>query len=183
MHWGPENEAHRRHPSLLQQYSGHQKWVLIRAFKREQGLIARVDEDATPQSSAQFFNTDVRWSVRQQGSGTQRFLLEELSRHGLNADSLNITAFTLSEREAAAAVVSGRADVAPATRAIAGEFGLRFISFGWQAVDFVIPRNIWFRHLFQNLLKRLQSDKGQKTALELGGYDLAECGEMVWCED
>lgn len=37
IHWGPDSESHLRHPALLRQYSQHRQWVLIRAFKREQG--------------------------------------------------------------------------------------------------------------------------------------------------
>ncbi len=183
MHWGPENESYRRHPSLIQQYSRHTDWVLIRAFKREQGLIMHSDLYERCPDTNSLFSVNHRWSVRQKGSGAQRFLMEELSKHGLNDDMLEVSAVALSEREAAAAIIQQKSDIAPGTRAIANEFGLQFISLGWQAVDFVIPRNIWFRHLFQNLIKTIRSDPGTKLAEEMGGYDISDCGDLVWGDD
>lgn len=183
IHWGPENESKRRHPSLIQQYSKHHNWVLIRAFKREQGLIFKSSYlNATPEIPA-IFEQKYRWSVRQKGSGAQRFLMEILSKHGLNQDCLNISTKSLSEREAAASIIMQKTDIASGTRAIANEFGLDFISLGWQAFDLVIPRNIWFRHLFQSLINSLKSDFGQQIAAKLGGYQLNQCGKLMWGED
>lgn len=121
--------------------------------------------------------------MRQQGSGSQRFLMEILSKHGLNTDLLNVSTTSLSEREAAASIIMQKAEVASGTRAIANEFGLDFISLGWEAFDFVIPRNIWFRHLFQNLISSIKSDFGQQTANKLGGYQFAQCGDLIWGDD
>ena len=183
IHWGPEQESNRRHPSLIQQYSKHHDWIIIRAFKREQGLLFKSSDFDSAPDIAQLFEHKYRWSIRQKGSGAQRFLLEILSKHGFNQDSLNISTKSLSEREAAASIILQKSDVASGTRAIANEFGLGFISLGWQAFDFVIPRNISFRHLFQNLIQRLNSDFGQKIALRLGGYQLNQCGDLMWGED
>jgi excisionase family DNA binding protein len=183
MHWGPEQESYRRHPSLLQQYSRHHDWVLIRAFKREQGLIFKSSLLQKTPEIPDIFEKKFRWSMRQQGSGVQRFLMEVLSKHGLNEDMLNVSATSLSEREAAGSIVLQKSDIASGTRAIANEFGLDFISLGWQAVDFVIPRNIWFRHLFQSLVNVIQSDPTQKLADDLGGYDISQCGQLIWGED
>ncbi len=183
IHWGPENESHRRHPSLLQQYSRHGNWVLIRAFRREQGLIYKPDLAQQTGSSTSLFQPEFRWTLRQQGSGAQRFLLEELSKHGLNRDQLNCVSVALSEREAAADIAQEKSSITTGTRAIANEFGLAFTSLGWHAVDFVIPRNIWFRHLFQNLISTLQADPGQRIANQLGGYDLTQTGKLVWGQD
>jgi putative molybdopterin biosynthesis protein len=187
VHWGPDKESNRRHPSLLQQYPKHLDWVLVRAFKREQGIMfmrgaMRGLTNGSPNIPA-VFDQKYRWSVRQIGSGGQRFLMEVLSQHGLNYDSLNTTTIALSERDAASSVILKTADIATGTRAIANEYGLDFISLGWEAFDFAIPRNIWFRHLFQNLLGSIKSDIGHSTANELGGYQLSQCGELVWGED
>ena len=183
IHWGPENESKSRHPSLLQQYSQNHDWVLIRAFKREQGLIydsALLEK--TPEIP-EIFDQKYRWTIRQVSSGSQRFLMEILSKHTLNADMLNVTSTALSEREAAASINLHKTDIAPGTRAIANEFGLDFISLGWEAFDFAIPRNIWFRHLFHNLLNRIKSDAGQRIANDLGGYQISDSGKLTWGED
>jgi molybdate-binding protein len=107
----------------------------------------------------------------------------EMRRSAADAEALNVTATALSEREAAAAIVLGQADVAPGARAAATEAGLGFIPFGVEAFDFALPRNIWFRRLFQDLLSRLQSGECRQMADLLGGYDFSESGELIWGED
>ena len=183
IHWGPEKESNSRHPSLLQQYSQNRDWILIRAFKREQGLIYDSALLENLPEIPDIFDPKYRWTIRQASSGSQRFLMEILSKHRLNADMLNVTSTSLSEREAAASINLQKTDIAPGTRAIANEFGLDFISLGWEVFDFAIPRNIWFRHLFHNLLNRIKSDAGQRIANDLGGYQISDSGKLTWGED
>ena len=131
MHWGPQAESRMRHPALLQQHAQHKKWVLIRAFQREQGLIINPRLLALSKSPEAFFDEQYRWAMRQKGSGAQRFLMEILSRYHKTTDTLineNETIIANSEREAAAAIAMNLADIAPGTRSIASEFGLGFIS-------------------------------------------------------
>ena len=183
IHWGPDIESATRHPSLIQQYSQSQNWVLIRAFEREQGLVFKSKPGNSGPELPAIFDPGFRWSIRQDGSGSQRYLMEILSKHRLNTDSLNATTTSLSEREAAASINLDKCDVALGTRAIANEFGLEFKSLGWEIFDFAIPRNIWFRHLFHNLVNRIKSDSGHQIASELGGYQLDNCGKLVWGDD
>lgn len=184
MHWGPQTESILRHPALLQQHSQHTQWVLIRAFQREQGLL--INPKLLPFSSdiEAFFNTQYRWVMRQEGSGAQRFLLEALSHYHKTTDSLNCEAgIANSEREAAAAITMNSADIAPGTRSIATEFGLKFISLGWESFDLALSKNIWFRHLFQAFIAELKSLSSQRMAEALTGYDLGSTGELVWGDD
>ena len=109
--------------------------------------------------------------------------MEVLSKHGMNFDMLNITDTALSDREAAASIAMDKSDITSGTRALASEFGLDFVSLGWEAFDFAIPRSIWFRHLFQNLISSIKSDLGQEIAYQLGGYQLNQCGDLIWGED
>ena len=183
IHWGPENESNTRHPSLLQQYTQNHNWVLIRAFKREQGLMYDSSLLEKIPEIPEIFDQKYRWTVRQASSGVQRFLMEILSKYRLNADLLNVTSTALSEREAAASINLKKSDIAAGTRAIANEFGLDFISLGWEVFDFAIPRNIWFRHLFHNLMGRINSDAGQRIADDLGGYQISNCGKLVWGDE
>jgi len=183
MHWGPANESHTRHPALLRQYDQHRSWVLIRAFRREQGLVVAPPVLKYTQKIEKLFDRQFRWALRQNGAGAQRYLIEVLSRHGLNAGSLKSEVTALSEREAASAVAMDLADVAPGARSAATEFGLGFISFGWESFDFVLPRPIWFRRLFQDLVARLQTGQSMELADELTGYDLTGCGQLLWGDD
>ncbi len=185
LHWGPADESHIRHPALLQQYRQHHDWLLVHAFRREQGLMLRpgllqeAGDGAQPELAA-LLRHQWRWARRQQGAGSQRFLLETLNRYGIAEETLKISRTARSEREAAAAVAMNQADVAPGVRSSAAEFGLDFLSTGWEAFDFALPRGVYFRTLFQKLLESLRSPQTLEQSKELGGYDLAGCGTLLW---
>lgn len=183
LHWGPADESHIRHPALLQPYPQHRNWLLVRAFRREQGIMLRpglLSEVERDGDIARFLRQPWRWSLRQQGAGSQRFLLETLSRHGLKENDLNANRHSHSEREAAAHVAMNLVDMAPGIRAAAAEFGLDFLHTGWEAFDFALPRGVYFRALFQRLLESLRSPQARELSAELGGYDLSACGELLW---
>lgn len=183
IHWGPAQESRTRHPSLLQQYSSSNNWILIRAYQREQGLLLNSALLGDTAQIPKVFDRQYRWDIHHTGSGSQRFLLEILSRHGLNIDDLNATSHSVTDREAAASINLQQCDIALGTRATANEFRLDFISLGWEHLDFVIPRNIWFRHLFLNLIDKINSDQGLEIANKLGGYNIENCGKLLWGDD
>lgn len=182
LHWGPAEESRVRHPALLRHFPHHRQWVLLRAFHREQGLMLgpRVEGDAT---ITRLLRSGRRWCVRQEGAGSQRFLVETLAAHGGRAEELPVVSVAASEREAASQVARGLADVAPGTRSAASEFGLDFIAVGWEAFDLALPRGVYFRTLFQRLLDCLNHPDMRALAESLGGYDFAESGQMVWGQD
>lgn len=185
IHWGPEDESQLRHPALLRQYPQCRNWVLVRAFRRRQGLLVAHGQDLgdNPEEIIEAtLREHLPWAMRQEGAGAQRFLLDTLARCGVDAPRLRTVQTALSEREAAAAVAMGRARVAPGAQAAATEFGLDFVSLGWEAFDLVLPRNIYFRRLFQDLVDHLKSREIGAMAEDLQGYDLGPCGQLIWSE-
>lgn len=180
LHWGPDTESLQRHPALLRQHVQHQDWILVRLFRREQGLIMAPGLWTGESRIAQLFSSDVRWVARQEGAGSQRFLREVVAEHRLDPADRRITARAYSERDAASAIATGQADVAPGVRAAAGEFGLEFLPIGWEAFDLAMSRGIYFRTLFRGLLDVLRGAECQRLAQVFGGYDLSELGNIVW---
>lgn len=183
VHWGPNEESHLRHPALLRQYSQFHQWVLVRAFRREQGLMIKPSLKHKITAIDDLFSPRYRWVLRQKGSGAHRFLLEVLSRHHKDVDFLKTDTLAFSEREAAAEIAMDQADVSAGARSAAAEYGLEFIPYGWESFDLALPRRIWFRRLFQDLISRLKSSSCQSLTEKLPGYDLSEAGELVWGED
>lgn len=183
IHWGPNQESHTRHPALLRQYPQFRHWVLIRLFRREQGLMVKRKIEQQGLQPENLFDQGYRWTMRQSGAGAQRFLMEVLSDYGTSTERLNCVTTALSEREAAASIAMDQADVAPGARAAASEYGLGFIPFGWESFDLTLPRSIWFRRLFQDLIGRLRSAECKAMAKQLTGYDLREAGELVWGDE
>jgi putative molybdopterin biosynthesis protein len=182
MHWGPAAESHHRHPALISQYPQHHNWVVVRAFYREQGLIVAPGLHIQPENAASLFGPDVRWTMRQEGAGSQRFLAETLAQHNLDPSTLRVTTRAYSEREAASLIAMDQADVAPGARGAATEFGLDFVPIGWEAYDFALYRGIYFRTLFQKLLDHLRGPECQRLAQLLRGYDFRDMGQLVWSE-
>ncbi len=187
LHWGPDSESHIRHPALLQAYKNRQSWVLVHAFKREQGLMVsrriQSTDGETGEIVPMLINKHHRWIELASGSGTRRFVLESLGKLGISPGNLHHTVEMHSSRESGSAIAMNIADIAPGTRALASEFGHRFISLGWENLDLVFERGIWFRRLLQDLVGYLISFEAAQTAEQLGGYDLSESGKLKWGDD
>ena len=65
IHWGPREESHTRHPALLRQYSQFRQWVLIRMFRREQGLMISSKLAAQNPAPESLIDQRYRWALRQ----------------------------------------------------------------------------------------------------------------------
>jgi excisionase family DNA binding protein len=180
IHWGPAEESHLRHPALISAFTPHHQWVLVRGFRREQGLMVSPAIPEPERVVQRLLERRFRWVLRQDGSGSQRFFQEVLAHHAAASDQLDVVAHAQSEHEAAAAIAMGVAEVAPGVHAAATQAGLAFIPIGWEAFDFALYRGIYFRTLFQRLLDELKSTETKMLAGALGGYDLQEAGKLVW---
>jgi excisionase family DNA binding protein len=180
IHWGPVEESHLRHPALISQFAEHQQWVMVRAFLREQGLIISPKTPEGDRNVKALIAQRFRWALRQEGAGSMRFLDEALSKHKLKISDLNAIITARTEREAAAAIAMGEADVAPGCHAAATEAGLGFVSSGWEAFDLVLYRAVFFRTLFQKMLDRLKDIDTQSVGVALDGYEFEDLGKLVW---
>jgi excisionase family DNA binding protein len=180
VHWGPDGESTQRHPALLRQHVQHKDWILVRQCRREQGLMMAPGLHDAGRSIDRLFAPEVRWVGRQEGAGSQRFLREIIAEHRLDPADRRVTARAYTERDAASAIATGQADVAPGARAAAGEFGLEFLPFGWEAFDLAMSRSIYFRTLFRSLLDTLRGPECQRLAQVFGGYDFTDLGNLVW---
>ena len=178
VHWGPAEESKQRHPALLKQHPSHNDWILVRIFLREQGLM--VATGLAGSDPELLFAHENRWVMRQEGAGSQRFLQEIITRHGLNPAARRISMRAYSERDAASSIAMGYADVGIGIRAAATEFGLDFMPIGWEAFDFAMHRGMFFRTLFQKLIDYLRSTECQRLAQKFGGYDFRQTGNLVW---
>ncbi|OAN17861.1 DNA-binding protein [Photobacterium jeanii] len=188
IHWGNVEESGLRHPALLQQYPGHKNWVLVHAFERQQGLVVsqKIAEQVEKQtlSTTDLLSPRWRWVLRQEGAGSMRALEEWLHTHAFNLDMLTPAdlgnTVCNSERELASAIARGHADVGCASQSTAGEFGLGFIPLSREAFELVIPKNIYFRTLQQQLMQQLESPEVQMRGDQLGGYNFQRTGKQMW---
>ena len=180
MNWGEVEESPQRHPALLQNYKQHQQWVLVRAFKRERGFMIHPDRKPADCSSESLLRSELKWGIRQDGSGTLHFLNELLAQHSMKINDLSSKVKVFSNRETAALIVTGQVDAATGTCSVAAEFGLAFVELGWEALDFAVRRDVYFRKIFQTFLEHLRSQVILKQARQLGGYNFSESGKLIW---
>jgi putative molybdopterin biosynthesis protein len=58
--------------------------------------------------------------------------------------------------------------------------GLDFIPLLPERYDLVVPESTFGEARFQVLLAVIRSAEFQEAALALGGYDLKDCGRILW---
>lgn len=175
IHWGPAEAANRQHRTLVHQFPGHSDWAVVKLYRRQQGIMLRrgLSDRFT---LGELLQPDLRWVFRQPGAGSQHALESHLHGRLVDARTLNVLSVEPTERQAASLLARGLADCAPGVAAAAAEFGLEFIPLWWEAFDLVLPRTVFFRQLFQQLLDIFRDDRIQRAATALTGYDLAELG-------
>lgn len=180
IHWGPLHESHVRHTALIQQYPDSSQWLIVRLFHREQGFMLASGLDIDGMTVPDIFRQNWIWAMRGEGAGSQHFLEDTAVSYGIDLGGLNTALRVQTEREVASLLSQAQADIAPGPRSVAREFGLQFIPVGWEGFDLVLPRNIYFRQLFQALLQQLQSRSVQSIAQQFGGYRFEQTGEIIW---
>ena len=105
----------------------------------------------------------------------------ELHKAGL--DGSQLTGYQRefgSHSDVALEVLMGRADAAPAIRAVANVFGLDFLPLRWERYDLLIAKQRFFQPDVQLFLNLLHDDAVRMSAEQFGGYDLSSCGQMMF---
>ena len=76
--------------------------------------------------------------------------------------------------------MAGRADAAPAIRAVAGMLDLDFIPMRWERFDLLVARERFFERGIQDFLGIMQDKEFQQLAESFVGYDIASSGKMIF---
>lgn len=174
--WGSAEASATRHAALVRQHAHPEEWTCIRMGLREQGVMLRPGLEIRRLDTLAGF--DVRWAMRPTGSSSGHFLASMLTAAGFRPQDCSVACEALDGHHAASLIVRNEADCAPGPRALATTYGLDFLSLGWEALDLVMPRSVFFRHLFQQLMARLHGQALQDLANRLGGYDLSALGRV-----
>lgn len=155
--------------------------ALIRLVDREQGLMVMPGNPLKIHSFDDLARSDVSFINRQRGSGTRVLLDYELEKRGIFPTSIKgYKDEEYTHMNVAAAVLSGRANAGLGAAAAANALGLEFIPVGMEQYDLVIPRKYMREEKIQALLAVVRSDKFKTAVMELGGYDVARTGELIW---
>jgi putative molybdopterin biosynthesis protein len=154
---------------------------LINLAWREQGLMVAPGNPQNIRSVQDLARPGVRFINRQRGAGT-RLLLDHL----LKENNLEASAIDGYEREeythmaVAVNVHAHTADVGLGILAAARALGLDFIPLTPEEYDLVVPEATFNDPHFQTLLAVIRSPEFQEAAEALGGYDLKDCGRILW---
>jgi excisionase family DNA binding protein len=157
--------------------------VVVEWAKRQQGLLLRRELAGEVKSVAGLAGRRV---VRRQAAAGAGLLLDHLLAEaglgaGPGAGGVDfVTGLARTETEAAAAVAAGQAEAAPGLAAMARQFGLAFLPTMVERFDLVVDRHAWFEPPFQRLRAFCATPAFAAKAAELGGYDLAGHGRVVW---
>ncbi len=166
---------------FLERYLAGVPLKLINLAWRQQGLMLAPGNPKDIRAIKDLARKGVRFINRQRGAGT-RLLLDFL----LTEEGIAPAAIQGYDREeythmaVAVNVFSGTADVGLGILAAARALGLDFIPLLPERYDLVVPESTFADSRFQVLLEVIRSAEFQEAALALGGYDLKDCGKILW---
>jgi putative molybdopterin biosynthesis protein len=166
---------------FIQRYLAGMHLKLINLAWRQQGLMVAPRNPHKIKTINDLVRPDVRFINRQRGAGTRMLLDYLLKENGLNADQVQgYEREEYTHMAVAVNVFSGTADVGLGILAAARALGLDFIPLLPERYDLVVPETTFADPRFQALLEVVRSPEFQKAAAALGGYDLKDCGTILW---
>lgn len=154
---------------------------LVNLAWREQGLMVARGNPKNIRTVADLARPGVRFINRQRGAGTRLLLDYLLKQHGLTPSQIQgYDREEYTHMAVAVNVLSGTADVGLGILAAARALGLDFIPLTPERYDLVVPEVTFQDPRFQVLLEVIRSREYQEAAKALGGYDLRDCGRILW---
>jgi len=154
--------------------------VLIHWARRTQGLITAAGNPLGIAGLRDAAARGLRFVTRPAGAGSQRLLDVLLAREGLTVGDLRIVDPPAeTHADLAALIETGMADCGLGLQAAAGQRGFLPLVTD-ERFDLAMTRRDYFEPPVQTLLRFAASDTFARRAAHLGGYDLTDCGQVVW---
>lgn len=176
---GVEGDDEQANVAAVANAPGLHDAVVIAFAQREQGLLVAAGNPLQLEDLASVAKRRARLAQRQAGAGAQLLLLALLARAGIEPGAVTLMKPVCpTGSDVAQAVRSGRADCGIATRSVAQAFGLGFMPLTWERFDLVLRQRDYFMPGPQKLFGFMRSVAFRERAQELGGYDLADTGEV-----
>jgi excisionase family DNA binding protein len=155
--------------------------VFVNFSKREQGILLQKGNPKGIHSIVDLAKKGVRIVNRQLGTGTRLLLDYEVSRSEISASQIEGYQTEVSRHmDAGLEVLSGRADAAPAIKAVAGLLDLDFLPLRWERYDLLIARERFFEKGIQDFIGLLHEKEFRTLAESFTGYDISLCGKMIF---
>jgi len=155
--------------------------VFVNFSKREQGILLQKGNPKGIHSIVDLAKKGVRIVNRQLGTGTRLLLDYEVSKSEISASQIEGYQKEVSRHmDAGLEVLSGRADAAPAIKAVAGLLDLDFLPLRWERYDLLIARERFFEKGIQDFIGLLHEKEFRTLAESFTGYDISLCGKMIF---
>jgi putative molybdopterin biosynthesis protein len=157
------------------------KTVLVNLVYREQGLILAEGNPKCIKTLADLTRDGISYVNRQRGAGTRILLDYLLRKQGLDPEQISgYEHEEFTHMALAVAVKAGAADAGLGILAAARALGLDFIGIVEERYDLCIPEEYWGTPYIQRLLEVMNMPEFQVEVKRLGGYDLRDCGKVMW---
>ncbi|MBV8535041.1 MAG: helix-turn-helix transcriptional regulator [Alphaproteobacteria bacterium] len=148
---------------------------------RQQGLVVASGNPHGLRHVEDLAKRRVKVVERQPESGSQILLGHLLRQNRLSPDALSrLEKPALSESDLALAIAEGKADAGIAIEAVARQHRLDFVPLARERYDLVLRRREYFEPPFQTLLDFARSAPFRTRAAEMGGYDVAGLGAVIY---
>jgi len=158
--------------------------AIVNFCLREQCLLLAKGNPKNIKAVADLGQTDLRIVNRPEGTGTRLLFDMELRKAGLDGQKINGYDKEFHRHlDVGLEVLARRVDAAPSITAVAGLLDLDFISLKKERFDLVIQKSRFFDRSVQLFLAILQEPSFRNLAQALPGYDLSQCGKMVFPTD
>ncbi len=155
--------------------------VFVNFSRREQGLLVQKGNPLQIKTVADLSRPGVRLVNRPLGTGTRLLLDYEISKTDITSGNINGYQNEMSKHlDVGLEILAGRADVAPAIRAVAGLLELDFIPLRWERFDLLVTRERFFERAIQNFIGLLHGEEFESLANTFEGYDVSLRGKMIF---
>lgn len=147
---------------------------------REQGLILPKGNPRKVKELMNLTDSEIHFVNRQRGSGTRVLLDYHLAQADIQPGRIQgYDQEEFTHLTAAAAVASGRADVALGIQAAAHALGLHFLPLFNERYDIIIPERFMGSDLMKPLLDLLHDEDFKALVAAQPGYDPAPMGKII----
>ncbi|MGQ9497384.1 MAG: molybdopterin biosynthesis protein [Desulfotomaculales bacterium] len=176
-----DEETGEYNVSYIKKYLAGRGVVLVNLAYREQGFIVAPGNPKRIEGFADLARDDVRFVNRQRGAGTRVLLDYHLKQLGIDPRSINgYTREEYTHMAVAAAVAGGSCDVGLGIRAAAAALGLGFVPVAQERYDLCIPEAFLETPQVTRVLEVLGDAAFQEAVRRLGGYNLRDCGKVMY---
>ncbi len=158
--------------------------MLVNLAHRGQGLLVPKGNPKNIKGFEDLTREDVKFINRQRGAGTRLLADMHLNRLGIDPEAVNgYDREEYTHMNVASAVACGTADTGLAIMAASEALHLDFVPVAKERYDLIIPMAYAQDEKIVSLLELLRENKEfRRTVQDLGGYDLLECGRILYMQ-